>query len=89
MNLENEEVVLSKMNKPSFPVPIQSFPLSSSIFLSVSSRAFNNAAAEMIAMHQESMKSGGQQGVVLERFIEIEDLAAAYPALDRGDAAVC
>ena len=40
----------------------------------------SKTAAEIIAQHQESMKNGGQQGVVLERFIEIEDLAAAYPA---------
>lgn len=33
-----------------------------------------------MAQHQESMKNGGQQGVVLERFTKSEDLAAAYPA---------
>ena len=40
----------------------------------------NKTAAEIVAQHQESMKNGGQQGVVLERFIEADDLAAAYPA---------
>ncbi len=40
----------------------------------------NKTAAEIVAQHQESMKNGGQQGVVLERFTEAEDLAAAYPA---------
>lgn len=40
----------------------------------------NKTAADIIAQHQESMANGGQQGVVLERFVEAEDLAAAYPA---------
>lgn len=40
----------------------------------------NKTAAEIVAQHQESMKNGGQQGVVLERFTKSEDLAAAYPA---------
>lgn len=40
----------------------------------------NKTAAEIVAQHQESMKNGGQQGVVLERFIEADDSAAAYPA---------
>lgn len=40
----------------------------------------NKTAAEIVAQHQESMKNGGQQGVVLERFIEADNLAAAYPA---------
>lgn len=39
----------------------------------------NKTAANIFAQHQESMKNGGQQGVVLERFVEVEDLAAAYP----------
>ena len=40
----------------------------------------NKTVAEIFNTHQESMKNGGQQGVVLERFVEAEDLAAAYPA---------
>lgn len=40
----------------------------------------NKTVVEIIDKHQESMRNGGQQGVVLERFIEAEDLAAAYPA---------
>src|SRR5690554_6527590 len=40
----------------------------------------NKTAAEIVAQHQESMKDGGEQGVVLERFTKSEDLAAAYPA---------
>src|SRR5690554_4515062 len=40
----------------------------------------NKTAAENVAQHQESMKDGGQQGVVLERITKSEDLAAAYPA---------
>lgn len=40
----------------------------------------NKTAAEIVAQHQESMRNGGQQGVVLERFTKSEDLAAAYPA---------
>ena len=40
----------------------------------------NKTVAEIFKKHQESMKNGGQQGVVLERFVEAEDLAAAYPA---------
>lgn len=42
----------------------------------------NKTAAEMIRFHQESMKNGGQQGVVLERFVEAEDLVKAYPAFE-------
>lgn len=40
----------------------------------------NNTVADIVSFHQESMKNGGQQGVVLERFSEAEDLAKAYPA---------
>ena len=40
----------------------------------------NKTVAEIFTAHQESMKNGGQQGVVLERFVEAEDMAAAYPA---------
>lgn len=40
----------------------------------------NKTVVEIVDKHQASMKNGGQQGVVLERFIEAEDLAAAYPA---------
>lgn len=40
----------------------------------------NKTVAEMVNTHQKSMQNGGQQGVVLERFVEAEDLAAAYPA---------
>lgn len=43
----------------------------------------NQTATEIIALHKESMKNGGQQGVVLERFIDAEDLAAVYPAFAR------
>ena len=40
----------------------------------------NKTVVEIFDQHQESMKNGGQQGVVLERFVEAEDMAAAYPA---------
>lgn len=40
----------------------------------------NKTVVEIFDKHQESMKNGGQQGVVLERFVEAEDMAAAYPA---------
>lgn len=40
----------------------------------------NKTVAEIFDFHQESMKNGGQQGVVLERFIEAEDLVVVYPA---------
>ena len=42
----------------------------------------NKTAANIFAQHQESMKNGGQQGVILERFIEVEDLVAAYPEFE-------
>lgn len=42
----------------------------------------NKTAANIFAQHQESMKNGGQQGVVLERFVEAEDLVAAYPEFE-------
>jgi DNA-binding XRE family transcriptional regulator len=42
----------------------------------------NKTVAEIFTQHQESMKNGGQQGVVLERFVEIEDLVKAFPAFE-------
>ncbi|MGK0248448.1 MAG: DNA-binding XRE family transcriptional regulator [Oleispira sp.] len=42
----------------------------------------NKTVVEIFTQHQESMKNGGQQGVVLERFVEIEDLVKAYPAFE-------
>lgn len=37
---------------------------------------------DMISQHQESMKNGGQQGVVLERFIEESDFQEAHPEFE-------
>jgi len=42
----------------------------------------NKTAATIFEAHQESMKNGGQQGVVLERFVEVEDLVKAYPEFE-------
>lgn len=42
----------------------------------------NQTAARIFTDHQESMKNGGQQGVVLERFIEEEDLLDMYPEFE-------
>jgi DNA-binding XRE family transcriptional regulator len=42
----------------------------------------NKTAVEIFTQHQESMKNGGQQGVVLERFVEVEDLVKAFPAFE-------
>lgn len=42
----------------------------------------NQTVAIIFAQHQESMKNGGQQGVVLERFVEQEDLLDAYPEFE-------
>jgi DNA-binding XRE family transcriptional regulator len=43
----------------------------------------NKTTAEIFAFYQESIRNGGQQGVVLERFVEVEDLVKAYPAFER------
>jgi DNA-binding XRE family transcriptional regulator len=42
----------------------------------------NKTVVDIFTQHQESMKNGGQQGVVLERFVEVEDLVKAYPAFE-------
>jgi DNA-binding XRE family transcriptional regulator len=42
----------------------------------------NKTAVEIFTQHQESMKNGGQQGVVLERFVEVDDLVKAFPAFE-------
>ncbi|MFT4766323.1 MAG: DNA-binding XRE family transcriptional regulator [Oleispira sp.] len=42
----------------------------------------NKTVVEIFTQHQESMKNGGQQGVVLERFVEVEDLVKAFPAFE-------
>lgn len=39
----------------------------------------NKTVSQIFNQHQESMKNGGQQGVVLERFVEEEDLVRVYP----------